>query len=118
MTAILDSTRFADDPIAGDSAQFPLARPFGTRLDGSDTPSPEGVRPWNLRSMRPQVPADETLPKSWKYDHLRQLAIDADGQPLIIHAASAKSVSNNDGDEGPSEDWQYDFTEDDPGQVA
>jgi hypothetical protein len=118
MTAMLEITRFADEPIASSSAQFPLARPFGARLDGADTPSPVGVRPWNLRWLTPQSSASEGLPQDWAYDHERQVATDGNGQLLIDGDPSAKSVSNNDGDEGPSEDWSYDFAPDDPSQVA
>lgn len=35
MTTVL--TRFADDPLASDSAQFPLARPMGTP-ESTDVP--------------------------------------------------------------------------------
>lgn len=51
------------------------------------------------------------------YDHEQQLAVDREGQPLIVTGMadpSADSVTDGDGDEGRSEDWTYDFVPDNP----
>jgi hypothetical protein len=56
----------------------------------------------------------------WIYDQVRQVAVSPDGGVLgaDVTAATANSVSNLDGDEGPSEDWTYDFCPDQPGSPA
>lgn len=76
-----DSYRFVDEPLAGDSAQFPLSR---GRLDSSpgDVPSREGVRPWGLRRMAPVLFRGVPSPEG-HYDHVRQVWVDGEGRPLI-----------------------------------
>lgn len=113
MTTML--TRFAAEPVSSDSAQFPLARPR-TTAESTDTSSPEGVRAWGLRSMQTLPSTGRKLP-AWRYDHDQQVAVDSGGSPLreLRMDPSAESVSSNDGDEGPSEDWKYDFMPDSPG---
>lgn len=114
---------FADDPIASHSAQFGLARPADAAR-GHDVPSPDGIRPWNLRMATPLGSSTGTsdLFRSGgiRYDHVRQVAVTCDGTALseVIIDATANSVSNLDGDEGPSEDWTYDYVGDDPGAPA
>ncbi|HWE87882.1 MAG TPA: hypothetical protein VG317_00295 [Pseudonocardiaceae bacterium] len=115
---MLDSTRFAHDPIAGDSAQFPLARPAGAKPTSSDEPSPVGVRPWNLCGVVSPSAPSRSLPAGWSYDPIRQIAVDHEGQPLVMGDPSADSISDNDGDEGRSEDWRYDYIQDDPNPAA
>ncbi len=58
----------------------------------------------------------EPLP-AWRYDHEQQIAVDLDGIGLneLRMDPSADSVTGNDGDEGPSEDYVYDFAPDAPG---
>lgn len=106
------------DPLAPDSAQFPLARPSGL-AEHTDTASPEGVRPWGLRGMRP-VPATGRRLSDWHYDHHRQMAVDSEGHSFreLRMDPTAYTVSNNDGDEGVSEDWVNDFAPDFPGPPA
>lgn len=89
-------TRFTDDPVAPDSGQFPLGRPMRT---------PDNSLPMTC--------AETPL---WLYDHERQIAVGADDQKLRM--ATANKVTNNDGDEGPSEDFTYDFAPDAPGSSA
>jgi hypothetical protein len=114
MSLLHERTAFADDPIASHSAQFGLARPMGTPV-GHDVPSPPGIRPWNLRGAQTMSGGGIRL-GPWYYDHERQRSFASDGHPVTeIVDASAESVSNNDGDEGPSEDWKYDFCPDHPG---
>ncbi|MBV9139723.1 MAG: hypothetical protein JO115_02175 [Pseudonocardiales bacterium] len=123
MSTILDvpgePAGFADDPIASHSAQFGLARPMGTPA-GRDVPSPVGVRPWNLRGAQ-VMDRGGARPGAWRYDHDRQLALTLDGQlvtEFIAAQPTANSVTHLDGDEGPSEDWTYDFCPDNPGCPA
>lgn len=107
-------TRFTDDPVASDSGRFPLGRP--SRMpDDVALASRVGVRPWGLRAMRslPRSGAENLL---WCYDHERQITVGADGNKLRM--ATANKVTNSDGDEGPSEDFTYDFTPDSPESPA
>lgn len=102
---------FADDPIASHSAQFPLARPDNTV--SHDRPSPVGVRPWNLRAMTAPPTADWPIGR-YSYNHETQTVVDEMGRPLTMGDPTAYKRSNNDGDEGPSEDWKNDFCPDEP----
>lgn len=113
MTATIAPAGFAQDPIASHSAQFPLARSFSERSTDC-VPSPAGSRPWNLRVMH--IPAEAGLPlPGFRYDHEQQVAMSLDGRTFIeAYDATANSVSDNDGDEGRSEDWSYDFAPDAP----
>ncbi|MCP2255165.1 putative ATP-grasp target RiPP [Prauserella aidingensis] len=110
MTAVLPVDGFADDPVASHSAQFPLARAYCA--PGEDQPSEAGVRPWNLRSVQP-VAGPVSAGGQSDYDPIRQVAVTREGVPVLAEP-TANSVSSNDGDEGPSEDWTYDFTPDNP----
>ncbi|AOS65563.1 putative ATP-grasp-modified RiPP [Actinoalloteichus hymeniacidonis] len=113
MTATIAPVEFAEDPIASHSAQFPLARSFSQpSVDG--VPSSAELRPWNLRAMQVPRAAVHPLPE-YRYDHEQQAAVTPDGHTLIdIVDATANSVTDNDGDEGRSEDWTYDFAPDQP----
>lgn len=108
-------TCFARDPVAPDSAQFPLARPV-CAPNNIEPPSPEGVRPWGLRGMH--VPSRTgTQLIDWRYDHRRQIAVDSAGIPvndLRIGGPTADKVTSSDGDEGPMEDFIHDFAPDMP----
>lgn len=110
-------TRFANDPLAPDSGQFPLGRPLGTP-DNTDAASPVGVRPWGLRGMStlPNKTRHQSTP-AWYYDHEQQVAVDLDGIAVfgLRMDPSADSVTSLDGDEGASEDWRHDFAGDQPG---
>ena len=105
------------EPVFGFEEQFPLGRPTGA-ANNTDAPSEEGVRAWGLRGMG-ALPnkTDQPLP-AWRYDHERQIAVDLDGVGIneLRMDPSADSVSNNDGDEGPNEDWVHDFMPDTPVQ--
>lgn len=117
MTAVL--TRFADEPLTSDSAQFPLARPIGTP-ESTDPPSADAVRPWGLRGMK-ALPSTGQRVTTWRYDHERQVAVDGDGTPLNetrMEQPTANKVTSNDGEEGPSEDFTYDFVPDTPSLPA
>ena len=45
------------------------------------------------------------------------VAVDRCGRRLVNAAPTAEKQSNNDGDEGPSEDWKNDFCPDSPYSV-
>jgi putative ATP-grasp target RiPP len=113
---------FADEPIASHSAQFGLARPHDAAC-GHHEPSADGLRPWNLRAataLTSSTAVQAGRLDGVRYDHTRQVAVIGDGTPLseVIVDATADSVSNLDGDEGPSEDWKYDYIGDEPGSPA
>lgn len=111
MTSML--TRFSEEPVVSDSGQFPLARPMRTP-DNTDAVSPAAVRPWGLRGMLTMSRSGKPA-LDWRYDHERQIAVDSDGNPLRMNEPTAHKVTNNDGDEGPSEDFTHDFAPDTPG---
>lgn len=103
-----DSYRFVDEPLAGDSAQFPLSRGFLGSSPG-DEPSREGVRPWGLRRMAP-VPFRGVSSPEGRYDPVRQVRVDGEGRPLIeMGPPTAPTTGSTDGSEGdPSEDYVND----------
>ncbi|MGH3514679.1 MAG: hypothetical protein ACRDRB_20760 [Pseudonocardiaceae bacterium] len=106
---------FDADPIAPHSAQFPLGRVGGA--PAHSRPSESSVRPWGLRGMRPTRHQGDPIGEMFGYDHNAQVAVDADGRCLLAADPSANKVSSNDGDEGPSEDFTYDFCPDSPHPV-
>ena len=113
MTTTIAPVQFAQDPIASHSAQFPLTRPFDQRSADCLPSSPES-RPWNLRTMHEPTGAGVPLPE-FHYDHQQQVAVTPDGRSLVeAYDPTANSVTDNDGDEGRSEDWSYDFAPDSP----
>ncbi|MGH3796962.1 MAG: putative ATP-grasp-modified RiPP [Pseudonocardiaceae bacterium] len=81
--------------------------------DNSEPPSPEAIRPWGLRGMH-VLPRTGTQITDWCYDHERQIAVDSEGRPLkdTRMGPTANKVTSGDGDEGPSEDFTYDFAPD------
>ncbi|MER7014579.1 putative ATP-grasp-modified RiPP [Saccharopolyspora sp. NPDC000359] len=111
--------RFVHDPVAPDSAQFPLGRPLGMP-ESTALVSADGVRPWGLRDMAVRSNGTVQSLPAWRYDHERQLATDLDGVSFreLRMDPSADSSSSLDGDEGPNEDWTYDFHGDFPGSPA
>lgn len=108
--AVLD--QFAADPVASHSGQFPLGRHCGP-ADLSAPSAPE-IRPWGLGGMRPARQQGDPLRAVFTYDHDRQIAVDPAGQPLTMADPTANKVTSNDGDEGPSEDFTYDYCPDVP----
>ncbi|MBB5152529.1 putative ATP-grasp-modified RiPP [Saccharopolyspora phatthalungensis] len=106
MTSML--TRFGDDPIAPESAQFPL------RTDETATaevvPSETGVRPWGLRRMTTVTPPECAPGPQGTYNPVRQIRVDGDGRPVIVAGPpTAPTTGSQDGSEGdPSEDYHND----------
>jgi len=117
----MSAVGFALDPIASYSGQVPLAPPANAPLS-QDVPSPVGVRPWGLRTLRTASgEAGEWM--GWSYDHEEQVAVDATGRPVVDRVIAgpptAYTTSSVDGEDPPSsEDWVNDFTPDDPGLPA
>lgn len=113
-TAVLD--RFAADPVASHSAQFPLGAPFDRT--STDEPSRAEVRPWALRGMQAQPSEPAMSARVVRYDHMTQTSVDETGRPLMeAGPPTVKNKTNLDGDEGPAEDFSYDFLPDEPLQV-
>lgn len=115
MSKTICSEGFAEDPIAPHSAHFPLGR-----VDGPverSVPSAPGVRPWGLSGMRVARAQGDPVRAAFHFDHRTQTALDLAGRTLIAADPSADSDTDNDGDEGPSEDWTYDFCPDQPVQI-
>lgn len=104
--------RFADDPLVSVSAQFPLTPPGFTVPECSESPSGPETRPFGLRWLVPMgVPRK---PTAYRYCPARQMAVDVDsGQPLPVHARQEwTTVSQKDGDEGPSKDYGWETVPD------
>lgn len=108
--------RFASEPCAPQSAQFPLGPSVGEPGDLAD-PSPPGVRPWILVGMRPARQQGTAVLDSFHYSHDEQVAVTNDGRYLTAGEPTVKKVTSNDGDEGPSEDFTYDYCLDSPPTV-
>jgi len=108
--AVLD--QFAADPVAAHSGQFPLGR--NATPANRDAPSPAEIRPWGLGGMRSARQQGDPVREAFTYDHVLQVAVNRAGEPLTVTNATATKVTNSDGDEGPSEDFTYDYCPDSP----
>ncbi|MGH3908634.1 MAG: putative ATP-grasp-modified RiPP [Pseudonocardiaceae bacterium] len=109
---LVSSSRFADDPLASVSAQFPLTPPGFTVPEHSESPSSPETRPFGLRWLVTMgVP---TTPTSYRYCPTRQLAVDAvTGVPLPPRLAQEwTTIQQKDGDEGPSKDYGWETVPD------
>ena len=113
-----EAVRFLDDPLAPAIAQFPLTRPGLATADNTETPSAPETRPFGLRHVR--VMPEPTVP-AYEYSHDQQVSVSADGSqtPMVKLSPNMEwsSITDNDGDEGPSEDWGNDFAPDYPVQA-
>lgn len=67
--------------------------------------------------MRPARQQGDPVGEAFAYDHARQIAVNREGVPLTITDATAKKDTNKDGDEGPSEDFTYDYCPDHPAAI-
>ncbi len=71
----------------------------------ADGPGPEDSRPFGLRAAA-TVPTP-VRPQAGYCEH-RQVAVDADGRPLIETMGKTWATkSSTDGDEGPEENWGW-----------
>jgi hypothetical protein len=106
-------TAFTDDPLAPPSSQFPLARPGWTAPEEPERPSGPSTRPFGLRFMRT---APTMRAPGFRYSHALQMSVTADRPdiPMIDRAPMMEwsTITNNDGDEGPSEDFGNDYCPD------
>jgi putative ATP-grasp target RiPP len=108
----MSGVRFADDPLVSVSAQFPLTPPGFSAPEDSEPPSGPATRPFGLRWLVPVgVP---TVPTWYRYCPARQIAVDVHtGQPLPPRARQDwTTVSQKDGDEGPSKDYGWETVPD------
>lgn len=100
--------RFMSDPIASDSAQFPLSR--GSVSSGPDeAPSSAGMRPWGLLRMV-EIKFHGTPSPVGHYDPVQQIRVDGEGRALIeMGPPTAPTTGSGDGSDGdPSEDYHND----------
>jgi len=104
--------RFAGDPLASVSEQFPLAWPDLDEPGAGGEPSSPETRPFGLRVLR-----NMGFPglRAYRYCHERQLAIGEDGRklPAIVDKLDWTTVSHGDGDEGPDKDYSWEVVPDD-----
>jgi putative ATP-grasp target RiPP len=109
---------FNDDPLAPVSAQFPLTRPALAVVDNTDRPSRDETRRFGLRHVR--VMPEHVIPP-YVYCHDQQVSVSSDGSatPMVRISPNMEwsSITDNDGDEGPSEDWGNDFAPNHPGRA-
>lgn len=107
-----DAGRFIDDPLASGSERFPLAFSGLAELGEGGQPSSIDSRPFGLRVLRVMGPGRV---RPWRYCHVRQLTLRADGTelPSIVDKLEWTTNSHNDGDEGPSKDYGWETVPDD-----
>lgn len=101
-----------DDPLASVSAQFPLTPPGFTVPELSESPSGPETRPFGLRWLVSMgVPA---TPTSYRYCPVRQVAVDVvTGEPSSPRSeVNWTTISQKDGDEGPSKDYGWETSPD------
>jgi putative ATP-grasp target RiPP len=79
--------------------------------------SEPAIRPWGLTGMRSARQQGDPVRDAFDYDDVRQVAVDGRGRLLVDAGPTAEKVTNNDGDEGPSEDFIHDFHPDSPYSV-
>ncbi len=125
MTTASPTQGVVNDPVVSISGQMPLSRPDD--LVCADQPSPEDVRPWNLRRMGAVMTTNGRW-SSVSYDHDQQITVTASGQPVLDeHRRTAGPVAGPptapttppvDGEDPPSsEDWINDFAPEEPSPV-
>jgi putative ATP-grasp target RiPP len=90
-----------DNPLSSASLRYLVRHPVM-----ANEPGPTGTRPLGLRHARPVPPP--TRP-AYRYCWELQVAVDAQGRPLIeTMSKDWKTKASSDGDEGPEEhyDWE------------
>lgn len=112
-------SHFYDDPLASVSAQFPLTRPgVASAVGNTEVPSGPVTRPFGLRAVR-AIPEPLIPPYDYCHDQQVSVADDGSGEPMVRRSTSMEwsSITDNDGDEGPDEDWGNDYAPDHPVQA-
>ncbi|MDP8931799.1 MAG: putative ATP-grasp-modified RiPP [Actinomycetota bacterium] len=100
-----ESGWFINDPLASASGQFPLGSSSAALPGDGERSSGPATRPFGLRDLREMA---EPKTEPYCYCHHRQLALASDGG-LMVERMKLEwtTVTNNDGDEGPSEDYDW-----------
>jgi len=101
-----------DDPLVTVSGQFPLSPPGFEAPERSESPSAPETRPFALRWLVDMgMPA---MPTAFRYCPRRQVSVDVEtDEPLPPRAGQKWStISQKDGDEGPSKDYGWETVED------
>lgn len=106
-------TAFTDDPLAPPSAQFALSRPGLAPPDDAARPSGAATRPYGLRFMS-TAPEMHVIPQHYSAE--LQMSVTMDGTPTPVIDATPtmewSTITHNDGDEGPAEDFGNDYCPD------
>lgn len=108
----MSEVRFVNDPLASVSEQFPLGPPGFIAPERSDSPSGPSIRPWGLRWLTGM--GMPTRPTAYRYCPVRQVSVDKKtGQQVAPVAGLAwTTISQKDGDEGPSKDYDWEVQPD------
>lgn len=109
----MSGLRYVDDPLVTVSGQFPLSPAGFTAPECSESPSGPDTRPFSLRWL-----VDIGLPtarRSYRYCPQRQVAVDVvTGEPRPpVCKLDWTTVSQKDGEEGPSKDYDWESVPDD-----
>jgi putative ATP-grasp target RiPP len=99
MTSVVDSSLDAN-PLSSAHVRYTVRQHVAAAA-----PGPEATRPFGLR-FATLVPAP--VDKTFTYCHVQQVAVDAEGCPLIETMGKEwETKAQSDGDEGPEEDWGW-----------
>ncbi len=88
-----------EDPLSSASLRYQL-RPLAV----ADVPSVPPLRPLALR-FTTDTPLP--VPHQHRYDPVRQISVDEDGQPVITSKKDWLTKTQSDGDEGKEEDYGW-----------
>lgn len=89
-----------DDPLSSSSLRYLVRQPVI-----ADQPGPAKARPFALRFAQTVA---TPVTRRFRYCPDQQVAVDADGRPLIETMGKEwESKSSTDGDEGPEENWGW-----------
>lgn len=108
----MSGLRYLDNPLVSVSGQFPLNTCDFALPAVSEPPSPVPHRPFSLRWLIDiGVP---TAPRSYRYCPVRQIAVDVvtGGPRPPLCKLEWTTISNKDGDEGPSKDYGWETVND------
>lgn len=101
MTTLITSPEPVDSPLSSASLRYLLQQPAV-----GDQPGPEQTRPFGLAAAAIVEPPAR---RDYRYCPVLQVAVDADGRPLIETSGKKdwKTKGSTDGDEGPEENWGW-----------